>query len=285
MSAPSKNAVPEEMSIDDLLVLNARRFTPAAPHFEGNRPTPPNEVCTIVQKLSPSLVPNHVVDLGCGTGLSMVPWLDKARIVVGVEPNGEMLRRAQERSKSYSGGTTIALRHSYSDNTEVDSRWANVVTCSQSLHWMEPESTYQEIGRILKPGGIFVAYDCDWPPTSTWEVSYAWQELLSNVQAAESRLGEGLMIRHWGKDSHLHRMDQSGVFRFTTETVLHHTEPANADRHLGIALSMVRIQNLFTNGVRERDIGLFDFFRTLEGILGRRKREINFCYRIRIGVR
>ena len=40
---------------------------------------------------------------------------------------------------------------------------ADIVTCSQSFHWMEPEPTLAEIARILRPGGVFAAYDYDWP--------------------------------------------------------------------------------------------------------------------------
>ena len=37
------------------------------------------------------------------------------------------------------------------------------MTCAQSLHHVEPEGTLAEIGRILRVGGVFAAYDYDWP--------------------------------------------------------------------------------------------------------------------------
>ncbi len=45
---------------------------------------------------------------------------------------------------------------------------AGIVTCAQSFHWMEPESTFIEVARILRPGGVFAAYDYDRPPTVHW---------------------------------------------------------------------------------------------------------------------
>ena len=41
---------------------------------------------------------------------------------------------------------------------------ADIVTCAQSLHDMEPEGALAEIARVLRPGGVFAAYDYDWPP-------------------------------------------------------------------------------------------------------------------------
>jgi SAM-dependent methyltransferase len=53
-----------------------------------------------------------------------------------------------------------------------------VVTCAQSFHWMEPEATIAEIARILRPGGIFAAYDFDWPPLIDWEVDVAFLRVI-----------------------------------------------------------------------------------------------------------
>ena len=40
-------------------------------------------------------------------------------------------------------------RQGYAHATGLPDAFADVVVCSQSFHWMEPESTLQEIGRIL----------------------------------------------------------------------------------------------------------------------------------------
>ena len=287
MSEPVANEPVESAQddVDDLLLRNARRFTAVAEYFDKHRPTPPSEITAVIQKLNPRLVPSFVVDLGCGVGLSMEPWLDRAKVLVGVDPNGEMLTRAQRRMARYRGSTVTALQHAYSDSTGVGDQTVDVVTCSQSLHWMEPETTFNEIHRILKTGGVMAAYDCDWPPTSSWEVSYAWKELLRNVEVAEAKLKDSELVQHWTTESQFGYMENAGIFRFTTETVLHHSEPADADRHLGLALSLPRVQNLFAHGIREREVGLFDFYRTIDDILAQKKREINFCYRIHLGVK
>lgn len=52
----------------------------------------------------------------------------------------------------------------FASNTGLAEESADIVSCSQSLHWMEPESTFAEAARILRPGGVFTAYDYKWPP-------------------------------------------------------------------------------------------------------------------------
>ncbi|MGH7866895.1 MAG: class I SAM-dependent methyltransferase, partial [Candidatus Dormibacteraceae bacterium] len=38
---------------------------------------------------------------------------------------------------------------------------ADVVTCVQAFHWMDPEIVLPEVARILRPGGVFAAVDYD----------------------------------------------------------------------------------------------------------------------------
>jgi SAM-dependent methyltransferase len=66
-----------------------------------------------------------------------------------------------------------------SAQTGLPASSADIVTCSQSLHWMEPEPTFAEVARILRSGGLFVAYDYDWPPTVLWEVEQAYHDVIA----------------------------------------------------------------------------------------------------------
>ena len=90
--------------------------------------------------------------------------------MIGIEPNADMRRQA-ERHESLAG---ISYRDGLSTQTGLPDSSADIVTCSQSFHWMEPEPTLAEIARILRPGGVFAAVDCDWPPSLNWEVEAAY---------------------------------------------------------------------------------------------------------------
>src|SRR5579859_3330170 len=104
--------------------------------------------------------PQLVVDLGSGTGLSTFVWAERAAQVVGIEPNAEM-RHLAEKKRAQLGVANLRFQAGLSYQTGLPAQSAAIVTCSQSLHWMEPQPTFAEIGRILCPGGLFAAYDYD----------------------------------------------------------------------------------------------------------------------------
>ena len=70
----------------------------------------------------------------------------------------------------------VEYREAFAQETGLDDGCADIVTCSQSLHWMEPEPTFAEAARILRPGGVFAAYDYDWPPVVDPELDEAYEE-------------------------------------------------------------------------------------------------------------
>ena len=67
----------------------------------------------------------------------------------------------------------------FSDNTGLDNCCADVITCSQSFHWMNPETTISEVSRILKKGGVFAVYDYDWPPVCDWKAELEFNKHMS----------------------------------------------------------------------------------------------------------
>ena len=123
-----------------------------------------------------------MVDLGSGTGLSTRAWADRADEVVGVEASPEM----RDQAEAATAAENVRFVQAYAQETGLPDGVADIVTCSQSFHWMEPEPTLAEAARILRPGGVFAAYDYDWPPVVHWEVEAAFEELVGR-SAIESR--------------------------------------------------------------------------------------------------
>jgi ubiquinone/menaquinone biosynthesis C-methylase UbiE len=63
----------------------------------------------------------------------------------------------------------VSFQDRSAQETGLPDGGADVVTCAQSLHWMEPQSTFAEVARILRLGGAFAACDYDLLPTIGWE--------------------------------------------------------------------------------------------------------------------
>src|SRR5262249_27493451 len=147
-----------------------------------------------------------------------------AEAVIGVEPSADMRGQAEARSAAMPDGANVRYQAGYANATGLPDGCADIVTCSQSLHWMEPESTFAEVARILRPGGVFAAYDCDWPPTFHWQVEQAYSTCQAQAHAAEQAHGLSREVRSWEKSGHLERIRASGRFRFAKEILLHHVE-------------------------------------------------------------
>ena len=151
-----------------------------------------------------------MVDLGSGTGFSTVLWAQRARQIIGIEPNREMRIQAERLLSLSSHGERIQYLDGLSTQTGLVSSSVDIVTCSQSLHWMEPEPTFAEVARILRPGGLFVAYDYDWPPTVHWEVEQAYHNVIARFRRIRAERAIDRGVKSWPKEEHLTRMQESG---------------------------------------------------------------------------
>ena len=224
-----------------------------------------------------------MVDLGSGTGLSTAIWGERAERVIGIEPNADMRKEAVHKVEGHPNAAHIEYREGLAHQTGLPDECADIVTAAQSFHWMEPTSTLAEIARILRPGGLFAAYDYDTPPAiiGSW---ICWPRRFFG--ASWQLIGErGLAgtLKMWPKDRHLDRMRESGHFRFTREVVLHHIEQGDAARYLEMMLSTNAFSQQFQ--FTEKEIG-FDRLRSAASqLLGSEHFPWYWSYRVRIGIK
>ncbi len=260
---------------------NIERFSGFADLYDRYRPAPPTILGDILTRLSGTTFPQCVVDLGSGTGLSTRYWADKARQVIGVEPTADMRRQAELQTAA----PNVSYREGFSHQTGLPDRCADIVTCSQALHWMEPQATFEEVRRIVRPGGIFAAFDYDWPPaTGRWEADAAFTECTKQVDARIKELGLATSVKRWEKNQHLARMQASGCFRYTRELVVHHLDQGNAERLIGILLSQGSVMTLLKHGVSEKEAGLDRFKEIAHRALGSQEQVWYWSSRVRFGV-
>jgi len=222
------------------------------------------------------------VDLGSGTGLSTRYWADTAEQVTGIEPNEDMRRRAS----TITTEANVEYRKGTSSETGLPDQAADIVTCAQSLHWMEPASTFAEVARILRPGGVFAAYDFDWPPTTgVWRADQAYHECMQGISELDEKMSREKRVRKWDKEEHLRRMAESKRFRYTKEVVVHHTEDGDAERFIGLLLSQGGVRTLLKAGRSEEALGITAFRNACYDLLGSGKRTWYWSARVRIGVK
>ena len=220
-----------------------------AADYDRFRPQPPPVLRELLPQLAGVVRPRLVVDLGSGTGLSARFWADSAEEVVGIEPQEEMRKFAEQAAAAsnvrYVAGSSYA--------TGLPELSADIVTAAQSLQWMRPEHALPEVARILRDGGVFCAYNYVVLQTPTWEAEASFQAVRRRTRELLAQLG--LDADTFGSPSATW-LAESGVFRHTRELLLHSIEEGDGKRLVGFALSEGSTRTALDAGASEADLGL-----------------------------
>ncbi len=251
-----------------------------AAHYDRYRPRPPEALLESLLQLARVERAALVVDLGAGTGLSTRAWAGLAERVVGVEPNPAMRAEAE----SLTDAANVEFVGAFAQDTGLPAGAADVVTCSQSLHWMEPEPTLAEAARLLRPGGVFAAYDYDVVPLCDWEVEEAYAALLSRRRALRDEIGVHQGADQWPKESHLERIRESGRFRYCSEVLLQSVEEGGAERVEGYARSLGLPVADGQDAELEAALRYNELREVADRVLGDRVVPLRFGYRVRVGI-
>jgi SAM-dependent methyltransferase len=258
-----------------------------AERYDEFRPQAPTVIVDILTRASGLKRPRLVVDLGCGTGLSTRLWAARADRVFGIEPNPHMVRVARQHAWT---AANVSYREGFGHDTRLPDGCADVVTCAQSLHWMEPAPTFAEVARILRPGGMFAAYDYDYEitPVTYWEVGLALQrfhEAVKLIRLPDEEVIPKATVRRWDKDGHLERMRASAQFRYVREVGFLHQSAGDVQRLLNTQRAIGGVHRLLVRRAPEVVEALDELRRALYEAAGEKQMTFHLCYRLWLGVR
>jgi SAM-dependent methyltransferase len=147
------------------MVERSRFDTVAAKYAAGRPDYPPELYATLEELLGRPLADVEVVDLGAGTGIASRQLAERGARVIAVELSASMLAELAASSPGVhavqGSGSALPLRDDSAD----------LVTCAQAWHWMDPGRAVPEIRRVLRPGGVFAAW-WNFPTRDTeWELA------------------------------------------------------------------------------------------------------------------
>ena len=96
-----------------------------------------------------------VLDLGCGGGFMAEALARRGADVIAIDPATNALAAA--RSHAASQGLDIEYRYGIGEDLNIPSSSIDIVVCVDVLeHVNSLPATLAEVGRVLRPGGIFV---------------------------------------------------------------------------------------------------------------------------------
>ena len=224
--------------------------------------------------------PELVVDLGSGTGLSARAWASRAGRVIGVEANPAMV----EQARAATTAANVGYVERYAHDTGLPAGAADIVTCAQSFHWMDPGAVLPEAARLLRPGGVFAAYDYDVVPVIEPRLDAAFAANVAARGEARERLGLEAGSATWPKHEHLAQLRSSGLFGYTREVHCHAEAEIDAEGLVGLAYAIGGPDAIFGEQAPDVTRTFEQLQAAAEQVLGDRPRPMLMGYTIRLGV-
>jgi SAM-dependent methyltransferase len=126
------------------------RFSDRVADYRISRPGYPQGLVPLLARetgLTPAWI---VADLGAGTGLSALPFLEHGNRVLGIEPNEAMRRAGEETLAEHPG---YEAHEGTAEATGLPHGSVDLVLAAQAFHWFRPVAAAAEASRILRPGG------------------------------------------------------------------------------------------------------------------------------------
>lgn len=173
-------------------------------------------------------------DVGAGTGIWSRQLAARGVRVIAVEPNDAM-RVAGEKQCA---GWKISWRKGGAEHTGLPDASCHMVCMASSFHWPDFDAAVREFGRILKPGGLFMAL---------WNTRYFESNpLLVEIEDYLHTLVPELKRVSSGRSAFCDRLTDRLRTRDEFEDVLYlegrHTEQQSPEHYIGLWNSVNDVQ-------------------------------------------
>lgn len=127
----------------------------------------------------------RVLDVGCGVGQMLYPFVVfKGAFGVGLDPTYQACRLGHEFYATHAASARVKFIYGKAEALPFESGSFDVVNCGLALPYMDNARAIDEIGRVLRPGGILLLkiHHARYYLRDFWE-SLMSRKLLSMVHA------------------------------------------------------------------------------------------------------
>ncbi len=125
------------------------RFAFTAGDYATYRPRYPAELFAWLRLRTPWA--RRVWDCGTGSGQAATALAEQFELVVATDPSLTQLVHAE-------GAGTVLYAASTAEAAPLRNGCIDLVTVAQALHWFERESFFNEVRRVLAPGGVLAIW-------------------------------------------------------------------------------------------------------------------------------
>lgn len=124
-------------------------FSGHAADYAAHRPTYPQALFRYLASLAQER--SCAWDCATGNGQAACALAEHFAEVVATDASERQLRQAVPHPK-------VRYLEAPAEDVPLEARSVDLVTVAQALHWFELEAFYQEVGRVLKPGGLLAVW-------------------------------------------------------------------------------------------------------------------------------
>lgn len=99
----------------------------------------------------------RVLDIGCGAGQEMLPFIEKKKaFCVGIDIGEELGKIGKEVTENFGCKESLSFLRSKGEELPFADECFDVVLCRVALPYMHNKKTISEVARTLRSGGVFL---------------------------------------------------------------------------------------------------------------------------------
>jgi 2-polyprenyl-3-methyl-5-hydroxy-6-metoxy-1,4-benzoquinol methylase len=173
-----------QLMVTTLTTYDPTLFQGAAWHYARYRSKYPQALFDLLADTFQLDGKGRLLDLGCGAGLVAIPFANRFAEVVGLDPDADMLKEAQEQTAAV-GATNIRWIHDRAESISEDLGKFQLVTMGRSFHWMERELVLSKLDSLVVDNGAIAILKTN---ENVWESEHPWKQTV--IAVVKRWLGE-----------------------------------------------------------------------------------------------
>jgi ubiquinone/menaquinone biosynthesis C-methylase UbiE len=214
-------------------------FNSCANEYDKFRPNYPETLFELLIKTFNLSKNSIIVDVGCGTAKSSLPFAKRGISVIGLDSSKEMLVLAEKMAIELNLPMTFLA--SNAENIQLPNNTFSFVNCAQAFHWFDSQKALTEFARILKPNGGLAIY---WNNRDHKKEPYLTkvEDLISKYNPKHKL---AYQAQNWTEV-----LKQSKLFTNISHRSFSHSAKLSIDDFIGLTQSFSYVRNVLNNDTK-----------------------------------